>query len=377
MPAGDYLLAVALIDCDVHNNWDSADVLLPYLPPAFREYMERGELPGGRGSFPAAHRAWLHPEDFKRSDATPPEGGAAGSDYAFMCEQLLDRYAIDHAILNGEEAIEVSTLANPHYAQALARAYNDWVRDEWLPRDERLLASLVVAPQDPAGAAAEIRRLGGDRRFAQVLVSSGSQRPYGDPFYHPIWDACAEVGLPFAVHLGGNAGVNAMPTGTGPPTFFWEAHALLCETGMGHVASAIAHGVFERWPGARLVLVECGIAWLPAILWRLDEDYRALRKETPWLRRLPSEYAHDHVRLTTQPLEHPRNPAALWPALEDVGAREMLLFASDYPHWDFDDPVLVRLPAAWREQVMDANARELYGLPARAPGEAVTGGRAA
>jgi predicted TIM-barrel fold metal-dependent hydrolase len=44
----------------------------------------------------------------------------------------------------------------------------------------------------------------------------------------------------------------------------------------------------------------------------------------------------------------------------------MLLFASDYPHWDFDDPVLVRLPAAWREQVMDANARELYRLPARA-----------
>ena len=58
----------------MHNNWSSADVLLPYLPAAFREYMERGELPGGRGSFPAAHRPWLHPEDFKRTDATPPGG---------------------------------------------------------------------------------------------------------------------------------------------------------------------------------------------------------------------------------------------------------------------------------------------------------------
>ena len=81
-----------MIDCDVHNTWSSADVLLPYLPPAFREYVERGELPGGRGSFPAAHRAWLHPEDFKRTDANPPGGGPAGSDLAFMCEQLLDRY---------------------------------------------------------------------------------------------------------------------------------------------------------------------------------------------------------------------------------------------------------------------------------------------
>jgi predicted TIM-barrel fold metal-dependent hydrolase len=173
------------------------------------------------------------------------------------------------------------------------------------------------------------------------------------------------LNLPLAVHLGGNAGVNAMPTGCGPSTFFWETHALLCETGMGHVASAIAHGVFERWPTARLVLIECGVAWVPALLWRLDADYRALRKETPWLKRLPSEYARTHVRVTTQPLEQPRDPAALWPALEDIGARDMLLFASDYPHWDFDDPRFIRPPAGWRDAVLDANARLLYGLPDR------------
>lgn len=356
----------AVIDCDVHNNWSSAEVLLDYLPAAFREYMERGELPGPRGSFPAAHRPWLHPEDFKRADAVPPGGGPAASDYDFLREQLLDRYGMDYAILNGEESIEVSTLANPYYAQALASAYNDWVAETWLPRDGRLRASLIVAPQDPQAAAAEIRRRGDDARFVQVLVSSGSQRPYGDPFYHPIWDACVEVGLPLAVHLGGNAGINAGPTGTGSPTFFWEAHALLCETGMGHVASTIAHGVFERWPEARLVLIECGIAWLPPILWRLDEDYRALRKETPWLRRLPSEYAHDHVRLTTQPLEMPREPANLWPALDDIGARDMLMFASDYPHWDFDAPNVLRVPSDWRDSVLHGNARKLYGLPAPA-----------
>jgi predicted TIM-barrel fold metal-dependent hydrolase len=351
-----------VIDCDVHNNWTSADVLLPHLAPAFREYLERGELPGPRGSFPHAHRPWLHPEDFKRADATPPGGHAAGADHRFMCEQLLDRYGIDFAILTGEEAIEVSTLANPHYAQALASAYNDWLVEAWLPLDARLRGSLIVAPQDPEGAAREIRRVGGRPDIVQVLVSTGAQRPYGDPFYDPIWEACAELGLPLAAHLGGQGGVNASPTGCGPPTFFWETHALLCETGMGHVASVIAHGVFERWPGARFVLIECGTAWLPALLWRLDADYRALRKETPWLKRLPSEYARDHVRLTTQPLEQPRNPAALWPALEDVGARDMLLFASDYPHWDFDDARLVPIPRDWREGVMDGNARALYGL---------------
>lgn len=353
-----------MIDCDVHNQWVSTEDLLPYLDRNFRDYVVRGETPGGHGSFPHAHRPWLHPEGFLRYDAIPPDGGEPGSDYDLMREQLLDRYDIDFAILNGEEGIEISTLANPHYASALARACNDWMVDRWLSRDPRFKGSLIVAPQDPDGAAREIRRLGSHPDIVQVLVSSGAQRPYGDPFYRPIWEAAAEMRLPLAVHLGGQGGVNSNPTGCGAPTFFWEAHALLCETGMGHVASVIAQGVFEQFPDARFILIECGVAWLPAILWRLDADYKALRKETPWLKRLPSEYAHDHIRLTTQPLEQPREMAHLWDTLSDIDAQDMLLFASDYPHWDFDDPRLIRVPPAWKDKVFDDNARRLYNLQA-------------
>jgi uncharacterized protein len=351
----------------VHNGWPSSRVLLPYLDPYWCDFLERGELPGGRDSYPHGHRAWLHPEGFTRTDAVPADGSPPGSDYPLLCEQLLDRYDVEYAILTGDEAVEASTLANPYFATALTSAYNDWLVDEWLPRDPRLKGSLVVAPQDPAGAAKEIRRLGGHPDIVQLLVSSGSERPYGDPFYHPIWDAAAEVGLPFGIHLGGQGGINANPTGCGPPTFFWEAHALLCETGMGHIGSTIAHGVFEKWPGSKLVLIECGVAWLPAILWRLDADYKALRKETPWLKRLPSEYAHDHIRLSTQPLEQPQVARHLWSALEAIDGEHTLLFASDYPHWDFDDPTLVSLPTEWKPRIFSENARELYGLPARTP----------
>jgi predicted TIM-barrel fold metal-dependent hydrolase len=203
--------------------------------------------------------------------------------------------------------------------------------------------------------------------MVQVLVSSGAQRPYGDPFYHPIWEAAAEMDLPIAAHLGGQGGVNSNPTGTGPPTFFWEAHSMLAESGMGHVASMIAHGVFEKWPNLTFVLIECGVAWLPGILWRLDADYRALRKETPWLRRLPSEYARDHIRLTTQPLESPPNKQHLWSLLEAIDGQHTLLFATDYPHWDFDDPTMLNIPPAWRDDVFDRNARKVYRrLPQRA-----------
>jgi uncharacterized protein len=135
---------------------------------------------------------------------------------------------------------------------------------------------------------------------------------------------------------------------------------------MGHVASVIAHGVFERHPSMRFVLIECGVAWLPALLWRLDADYKALRKETPWLKRLPSEYAREHIRLSTQPFEQPSETRHLHAVLEAMHGREVLLFASDYPHWDFDDPTTIEVPESWKDDVFDGNARSLYGLPAAA-----------
>ncbi len=349
-----------MIDCDVHNDWPNADVLLPYLDPVFRDYMERGERVGGPQSFPHGHRPWLHPEGYRRADLHPADGETAGSDYAMMKRELLDKFDLDYAILTGEEIIDVSTLANPHYASALARASNEYTINEWLSLDPRLKGSLAVAVQDPVAASAEIRRRGHHPDIVQVMLSSAARRPYGEPFYDPIWEAAAEVGLPIGVHLGGNGGINAEASFAMPPTYYYEHHALLCQSAMSHVASLIVNGVFEKWPTLQFVIIECGIAWLPALLWRLDANYKALRKETPWLKRLPSEYARDHLRFTTQPLEQPPNPVHLRAFLEAIDGENTLLFSSDYPHWDFDHPEQVGIPKEWREKVFDSNIRAVY-----------------
>jgi uncharacterized protein len=355
-----------MIDCDVHIAFDSAGVLLPYLDPYSRDYLERGER--GAPNLPIAPRPWLHPEGYMRTDAIPSGGRVPGSDYDLMCEQLLDRFDIDYAILTGDDIIDVSTIANPIYAQALARAYNEWIAEHWLARDERLLGSIFVAPQDPVAAAAEIRRVAETHdRFCQVLLSSNAQRPYGDPFYRPIWEAASDAGIPIAIHLGGHSGINAAGMASGNPTFFWEFHALAAEGAMTHLASVLAHGIFERYQNTAFVIVELGVGWLPGILWRLDNNYKALRKETPWLQKLPSEYCREHVRLTTQPLESPDDPKQLHHVLEAIHGSEVLMFASDYPHWDFDDPTMLPLPKDWAEAVFDRNARALYKLPAARP----------
>ncbi len=284
------------------------------------------------------------------------------------------RPATDVGVLNGDDAVLVSLIPSPYRAAELARAHNEWLRERWLDAEPRLRASILCPAQDPQAAAAEIRRAAEDERFVQVLLCGGADRPYGEPRYLPIFEAAAETGLPVAIHSGGEGmGIAAPPGGAGPVTFYIEWHTLgsACST-MSHLVSLLCHGTFERFPTLKVLLIEGGIAWLPGILWRLDTNWRALRSEVPWLERKPSEVARAHVRFSTQPLEHTDgDDALLFEMLEAAGAPDNLCFASDYPHWDFDDPgfMLNRLPEAWRAKVLHENAAELYGarlgLPTR------------
>ena len=130
---------------------------------------------------------------------------------------------------------------------------------------------------------------------------------------------------------------------------------------MTHMASMIAHGVFEKWPGLYFVVIECGIAWVPSVLWRLDANFKALRKETPWLKMLPSEYFSRNIRFSTQPLEMPATKIEhLWAALEAMDGRNTLMFASDYPHWDYDNLDGLHIPPDWREDILGGNALKVY-----------------
>ena len=355
-----------MIDCDVHQNFRSIHDLLPYMPEVHREHI----LHGGYHGVTFPEYPWTHPEGFLRRDAFPPDGGPAGSDYETLRRQLLDEYDVDYAILTGEDILTASAMASPHLAAALCSAYNDWLLEHWLSRDTRLKGSIAVATQDAAKAAEEIRRVGGHPDVVQVLVPSGARAGYGQPEYHPIYEAAVEMGLVVGVHVGGGGcGTMGAPTATGWPIYYLEYHTLMVTELMSHLVSLICHGVFERFPDLRVVLIEGGVAWLPSLLWRLDQNYKGLRMEVPWVRRLPSEYAREHVRLTTQPLERPDRTKDLRATLEAIGP-EMLLFATDYPHWDFDNPLYVPFDHEWAEQVFDTNAREWYRLPALAKGVA-------
>lgn len=350
-----------MIDCDIHPQIADPEALLAYVEPGQREWFRAQGRSLGLPGY-----TWAHPVAWFRRDLAHAEGAPPGGDVESVRRELLDPYGVEAGVLNADDAVTVSLMGSPYRAAALARAHNDWLRERWLDGEPRLRGAIVCAVQDPAAAAAEIRRAAEDDRFVHVLLCGGSERPYGEPRYLPVFEAAAECGLPVAVHSGGEGmGIAAPPGGAGPPTFYLEWHTLgSAGSIMAHLVSLLAHGVFERLPGLRVLFMEGGIAWLPGILWRLDTNWRALRAEVPWLERKPSEVAREHVRFTTQPLEHTdRRDELLWEMLESAGAPDILCFASDYPHWDFDDPgfMLKRLPESWRAQVVHENAATLYG----------------
>jgi hypothetical protein len=104
-------------------------------------------------------------------------------------------------------------------------------------------------------------------------------------------------------------------------------------------------GIFERLPDLKVVLIECGFGWLPALGWRLDKHWKRLKDEVPHLRMAPSEYIRKHFWVTTQPMEETEEPEHLIEVMNWIGM-DRIMFSSDYPHWDFDDPFLARIVSA-------------------------------
>jgi hypothetical protein len=200
---------------------------------------------------------------------------------------------------------------------------------------------------------------------------NGLGKPFGHPLYHPIYEAAAELGLPIAIHIAGEGLVpGSQMSASGIQSTRFEKHSIYMQGVQHHLSSFISHGVFEKYPRLKLILLEAGVAWVPWLLWELDGQFASLRKESRWVKRLPSEYFREHVRLSTQPLELSPERNQMIDLLEAFGGMdEVLCFSSDYPHWDFDNPTYIsgRFPTSWLHKVFYENAAQLYPWPSGLP----------
>ena len=91
------------------------------------------------------------------------------------------------------------------------------------------------------------------------------------------------------------------PTGVGYPTYYIENRLARPQMGMAHAVSLIAEGVFEKFPRLKVLINECDQFWAVGLMWHMDADWKSLREQTPWLKRLPSEYFVEHIRVPPSP----------------------------------------------------------------------------
>ena len=255
------------------------------------------------------------------------KGGEPANTLDALKTHALDRWNIDVAICNCLYGVQL--LFSEDMAAAFAKGVNNYVAKEWLDRDPRLRASIVVPMQNTELAVAEIERCAVDKRFVQVLVLSMGEAPLGRRQYWPVYEAAERHGLPLGIHAGSS--YKHPVTSLGWPSYYIEDYAANSQGFQAQVASLVCEGVFVKYPKLKVVLLESGVTWLPAFLWRLSKFWRGVRLEVPWLDRSPAEIVRDHFRLTIQPFDGPDDPAAVAKLIDHLQSDDILLFSSDFP----------------------------------------------
>jgi predicted TIM-barrel fold metal-dependent hydrolase len=330
----------------------SLAALLPYLPDHWRaQVVQRGMRELDTIAYPANAPITARPDWRAGTDK-------AGSSLERLREEALrpfgTRIAICHCLYG------VQALFSEDMAAAFARAVNQWMVTEWLDREPRLRASIVVPLQNVEMAVDEIEHRAADRRFVQVLVLASGDAPLGKRQYWPIYAAALRHGLPIGIHAG--SAYHNPNTAAGWASTVTEDYVGQAQAFQSQLTSLICEGVFSKFPDLQVVLLESGFTWLAPHLWRLTKYWRGLRQEIPWVQRSPSEIVRDNVRLTLQPVDAPPDPDQLHRMIDHMGSDRLLLFSTDYPHWQFDgtDAMPAGLSPDLTRRILVDNALEAY-----------------
>jgi uncharacterized protein len=341
------------IDCDLHPTVPSLSALLPYVGDVWRENaVRRGFDALVPISYPTGNPLSVR-ADWRDAD------GLGATEPVRLAREALAPFGTGTAILNCLYGVQLPF--SEDLGAAFARAVNDWIAREWLDRDPRLRASIVVAAQSAELSVAEIERCAADRRFVQVLMLVMGDQPLGKRAYWPIYATAERLGLPIGIHAGSN--YHNPPTSVGWGSYHIEDYVAQATAFQTQLTSLIVEGVFARHPRLKMVMLESGFTWLPSYLWRLHKFWRGIRMETPWVDRAPLEIVRSNIRFSLQPIDAPPDPASLNRLFDHMQSDELLLFSTDYPHWQFDGEAVLPegMSSDLVRKIMIDNPHATYG----------------
>jgi predicted TIM-barrel fold metal-dependent hydrolase len=290
-----------------------------------------------------------------------------------VVKRAMDAIGSDYAILFPTALLNMGILPEIDVQVAISRAYARWITQRVLPDEPRLRTMISLPFNDPEASLQMVEEFGDCPGVVGFIVGSTFHRPVHHRSYLKIYAAIEERGMPLGFH----STYNWQDRLTEQFNKFLSAHGIgRTLYNIVHLTNMVVNGIPERFPRLKLIWMESGIAWVPFVMQRLDNEYMMRSSEAPLLKRKPSEYMREFY-YTQQPLER-SDLGMLQAAFEMIRAETQLLYASDYPHWDFDLPSSIYdlpfLSEAAKRRILGGNAIELFRLPTTAKAPVARGG---
>jgi predicted TIM-barrel fold metal-dependent hydrolase len=362
--------AFTIVDVDAHHFEDQSwGEIVPHIDPGpvrdWAELLTRrqgvalggGPIPIQVGNQTAGGRVQLGPAPVDEGSHLHPE-----------VQRLLfsmDMIGIDYSILFPTPLLTLGLQPSPDVEVQLSTAYTRWLIEDVLPGTDRVKLLVYLPFNDPDASLRVVREFGDLPNVHGFMVTSVRFAAAHSNVYAPLYAELQERRLPLAFHAAYNWTESSMAL----LDKFISVHALgFTFSNMVHLTNMVVNGIPERFPGLKLIWIESGLAWVPFLMQRLDNEYLKRTSEAPLLRRLPSEYMRE-MYYSTQPLERPVRPEqvkALEATFELMDGEHTLLYSSDYPHWDWDPPSAVYdlpfLSEEAKRKILGGNAMKLLRI---------------
>ena len=356
------LKEMTVVDMDVHIH-ETPATLAPYCEMPWRKTLEHlSTIPQRYLDIPGfAPGLDVHP-------SFPPSSGGRRQTVTSAAQMRadLDQLGVNIGVLFPDALLLHAAIKQDDYAVALARAYNRWLVEEWLGADNGLKGAIIAPHHDPQAAAAEVRRYAAHEHVAAIYLPTSCVEPlYGHRRYDPLYEAAQETGLPVVLHSVTTIHPSFPFNMHGFDTIF-SVHLLEHPFSMiANLTSMMETGVPLRFPQLRIGFTESGIGWVPWIMMRMDKEYNESRRAVPFLKDRPSTYIKRTMFFSTQPIEEPENLRDMATLLSLFDGENSVVFASDWPHHDFDHPskvLQIPISEAAQRKIMGGNAMRMLNL---------------
>ena len=359
---------ILIVDCDAHHyENENFNEILPFIEnDVLRQLTLSGRakgrnsiVPGQVGYQDMGGRVTRYP--LRMTEKTEP--GRLRD--VQLGERWMDAMGVDYSCLFPTGMLNVGLHPQKEMEVELCWAYNRWLTEVVLPENHgRFYTQLALPLSDAEASLRQVETFGGRKGVTGFMVTTVRTLPVHDNSLMKVYRAIEERGLSLAFHSGPN---------WGEPVFkglnrFISVHALgFSFYNILHCTNWVINGMGERFPKLPVIWIESGLAWIPFLMQRLDHEYMMRPSEAPLLKKKPSDYMRD-MFYSTQPMEI-QDMEALETTFRMMNAETQLMYASDYPHWDFDLPSTIYdlpfLSEKAKHNILGGTAARLFKLPPR------------